>query len=88
MLYNAWGGDSEYRAVLMSTLLYLNTVLNWPVDGRLLPKYIAKYNLIVIIASCLNVCCVLTVQNILYRRCVAHGYSTSSNLCTRGVMCS
>jgi uncharacterized protein YutE (UPF0331/DUF86 family) len=27
----------------------------------------AKYNLILIIASCLDVCCVLTVHNILYR---------------------
>jgi hypothetical protein len=44
-------------------LLYLNTVLNWPEDGSLRPKHIAKYNLIVIIASCLDVCCVLTVYN-------------------------
>ena len=28
--------------------------------------YLAIYNLIVIIASCLDVCCVLTVHNILY----------------------
>jgi len=48
-------------------LLYLNIALNWPEDGRLRPKHVAKYNLIVIIASCLNVCCVLTVQNILYK---------------------
>jgi len=30
-------------------------------------KNLAKYNLIVIIASCLEVCCVLTVHNILYK---------------------
>ena len=29
--------------------------------------HVAKYNLIVIIASCLDVCCVLTVRNILYK---------------------
>ena len=34
--------------------------LNWPEDGRLRPKHVAKYNLIVTIASCLDVCCVLT----------------------------
>ena len=48
-------------------LLYLNIVLNWPEDGRLRPKHVAKYNLIVIIASCLDVCCVLKVHNILYK---------------------
>jgi len=41
--------------------------LNWPEDGRLRPKHVAKYNLIVIIASYLDVCCVLTVHNILYK---------------------
>jgi hypothetical protein len=44
-------------------LLYHTIVLNWPEDGRLRPKHAAKYNLIVIIASCLDVCCVLTVHN-------------------------
>ena len=48
-------------------LLCLDSVLNWPEDGRLRPKHVAKYNLIVIIASCLDVCCVLTVRNILYK---------------------
>ena len=47
-------------------LLYLNIVLSWPEDGRLRPKHVTKYNLIVIIASCLDVCSVLTVHNILY----------------------
>ena len=28
-------------------------VLSWPEDGRSRPKHVAKYNLIVIIASCL-----------------------------------
>ena len=46
-------------------LLYLNIVLGWPEDSRSRPKHVAKYNLIVIIASCLDVCCVLTVHNIL-----------------------
>jgi len=30
-------------------------------------KNLAKYNLIVIIASCLDVCCVLALRNILYK---------------------
>jgi len=45
----------------------VNIVLNLPEDGRLRPKHVAKYNLIVIIASCLDVCCVLTVHNIWYK---------------------
>ena len=53
--------------VIKIFLLYLNIVLSWPEDGRLRPKHVATYNLIVIIAYCLNVCCVLTVQNILYK---------------------
>jgi len=48
-------------------LLYLNIFLNWPEDGRLRPKHVAKYNLLVIIASCLDVCCVLTVHSISYK---------------------
>ena len=48
-------------------LLYLNVVFSLPEDGRSRPKHVAKYNLIVIIASCLDVCCVLTVHNILYK---------------------
>ena len=55
-------------------LLYLNIVLNWPEDGRLRPKHVATYNLIVIIASCLNVCCVLTVKNIYYTNKVISPY--------------
>ena len=47
-------------------LLYLNIVRSWPEDDRLRPKYVAKYNLIVIIASRLDVRCELTVHNILY----------------------
>ena len=47
-------------------LLYLNTVLSWPENGWSRLKHVAKYNLIVIIASCLDVYCVLTVCNILY----------------------
>jgi len=41
-----------YHWVLI--LLYLNVVLSWPEDGRSRPKHVAKYNLIVIIASCLD----------------------------------
>ena len=48
-------------------LLYLNNVISWPEDGRLRPKHVTKYNLTTIIATCLDVCCVLTVRNILYR---------------------
>ena len=48
----------------MSTvLLYLNVVLSWSEDDRSRPKHVAKYNLIVIIASCLDICCVLTAHN-------------------------
>jgi len=46
----------------------LNVVLSWPEDGRLRPKHVAKYNLTVIIASCLDVCRVLTAHNILYKQ--------------------
>ena len=48
-------------------LLYLNIVPSWPEDGRLWLKHVAKYNLIVIIASCLEACCVLTVHNIIHK---------------------
>ena len=47
--------------------MYLNIVLSWPEDGWLRPKHGDKYNLIVIIASFLDACCVLTVHNILYK---------------------
>jgi len=49
------------------TVAYPNIALNWPEDGRLRPKHVAKYSLIVINASCLDVCCVLTVHGILYK---------------------
>jgi len=48
-------------------LLFLNIVLSWPEDGRLRPEHVAKYNLILIIASCTDVRCVLTIHNILYK---------------------
>ena len=48
----------------MKILLYLNIVFNWRKNGHLRPKHVAKYNLIVIIASCLDV---LTVRIILYK---------------------
>ena len=49
--------------------LYCTLILfsNWPEDGRLRPKHVAKYKLFVIIASCLDVCCVLAVHIILYK---------------------
>jgi len=49
---------------------YVPSIQNWPENDRLRPKHVAKYNLIVIIASCLDVCCVLTVYNILYNRLI------------------
>ena len=52
---------------LRRILRYSNIVLNWPEVGRLRPKYLTKFNLIVIIASYLDICCVLTVHNILYK---------------------
>ena len=48
-------------------LLYISAVLIWPEDVRSRPKHVVKYNLIVIIVSCLDVCCVLTVHNIYYK---------------------
>ena len=56
--------------------MYLNIVLSWPEDGRLRPKHVAKYNLLVIIASCLDVCCVLTVRNILYKFDIHNGIAS------------
>jgi len=38
---------------MVHTLIVL---VSWPEDGRSLPKYVAKYHLIVIIASCLMLC--------------------------------
>ena len=51
-------------------LLYLNWVLSWPEDGRSRPKHVAKYYLIVIIASCL--------MYIVYWRCII--YFTKQNI--------
>jgi len=48
-------------------LLYLDIVLSWPEDGWLWPKHVAKYKLIAIIASCLDVCCILMVHNMLHK---------------------
>jgi len=60
-------------------LLYLNIVLSWSEDGRLRPKHVAKYNLNVIIASCIDVCCVLTVHNIrIYKFDIHNGMASLS----------
>ena len=64
----------------MTILLYLNIVFNWREDGHLRPKHVAKYNLIVIIASCLVVCYVLTVRNILYKSDNTQGDGLSRSL--------
>ena len=45
-------------------LLYIDVVLSWPEDGRSRPKHVAKYNLIVIIASC-SMC-------VVYWRCIMY----------------
>jgi hypothetical protein len=42
----------------------LIVVLSWPEDGRSWPKHVAKYNLTVIIASCL--------MYVVYWRCIIH----------------
>ena len=42
------------------------------------PKHVAKYNLIVIIASCLDVCCVLTVHSTLYKFGIHNGMASLS----------
>ena len=36
------------------------------INDRSRPKHVAKYNLIVIITSSIDICCVLTVHNTLY----------------------
>jgi len=58
---------NEMGPHLVLFLLYLNVVLSWPEVGRSRPKHVAKYNLIVIIAPCLNICSVLTVHDILHK---------------------
>ena len=65
-----------YLATCILFLLYLNIVLRWPEDGRLRPKHVTKYNLIVIIAPCLDLCCVLTVHNILYKSDIHNGMAS------------
>ena len=55
-------------------------VLNWPEDGRLRPKLVAKYNLIVIISSCVDVRCVLTVHNVLCKSDNTQRYGLSQIL--------
>jgi hypothetical protein len=59
-------------------LLYLNIVRSWPEDGRLRPKHVAKYNLIVIIAFSLDAYCVLTKHNILYKFDIHNGMASLS----------
>jgi len=60
-------------------LLYLNIVLSWPEGGRLWLKHVAKYNLIVIIASCLDACCVLMVHNVIYKFGIHNGMASLKN---------
>ena len=54
----------------------LSVCIGWCADqvtlrsARCNGKDVAKYNLILIIASCLDVCCVLTVHNILYKKVI------------------
>jgi len=57
-------------------LLYLNIVLSWPEDGRLRPKHVTKYNLIVIMCILFDVCYVLTVHNILYKFDIHNGMAS------------
>jgi len=69
-MWKKWGPIEYY---FYCTLI---VALSWPEDGRLRPKHVAKYNLIAIIASCLDVCCVLTVHNIIYKEEQKHRYTT------------
>jgi hypothetical protein len=55
---------NEIGSNWVQVLLYLNIVLSWPEDGRLRPKHVARYNVIVIIASCL--------MYVVYWRCIIH----------------
>ena len=63
----------SYWVLFYCTLI---VVLSWPEDGRLRPKHVAKYHLIVIIASCLDVGCVLTVYNTLYKFDIHNGMAS------------
>jgi len=58
-----FGRDRPSSGQLRTTL----RLVSWPEDGRSRPKHVDKHNLIVIIASCFDVSCVLTVHNVLYR---------------------
>ena len=66
-------GLSVCRNFIACTLI---VVLSWPEDGRSRPKHVANHNLIVIIASCLDVFCVLTVHNILYKYDIRNGMAS------------
>ena len=52
---------------LRTILRYFNIVLSWHEVGRSRPKHVAKYNLIVIIASFLDICFLLTEHTIVYK---------------------
>jgi len=64
-LAKCFGRDRPSSGQLRTILRYNKN--GWPEDCRSGPKHVAKYDLIVIIASCLDVCCVLTVHNILHK---------------------
>jgi len=66
----------------------LIVVLSLPEDGRSRPKHVAKHNLIVTVASCFDVCCVLMVNNILYKfdNTQRDGLSLSLSLKKRKIM--
>jgi len=80
-----WPSSDQLRTVLRYSknsilfLLYLNIVLSWPEDGRLRLKHVARYHLIVIIASCLDACCLLMVHNILYKFDIHNGMASLKN---------
>jgi len=68
--------NASYTNSTSIFLLFITIVLSWPEDGRSRPKHVAKYNLIVIIASCLDVCCVLMVHNMLYKFDIHNGMAS------------
>ena len=72
--------SDQLRTMLRCSTIYPNVVLRWPEDCRSRPKHVAKYNQIVIIVSCFDVCCVLTVHIILYKFEIFTVHTTSQTL--------
>jgi len=84
-LATCFGRKRPSSGQLRTILRYSKNSAQWdPISFTLKldrPKHVAKYNLIVIIASCLDVCCVLTAHNILYKFDNTQGDGLFKNAC-------